>query len=274
MIYLLLAIICSAMVAITMRIGKTYCKNEYSMLVVNYVCCTIFAVITTGAGGFALEKTSISLGITQGVLYLVSLIAYQYNIKSNGVVLSTTFMKLGVLVPTLAAIFLFGEQPTWVELVGVVLSITAIIYINMEKGTGQVPFKKALIILLVLGGTTDIMAKVYEQYGNASFKNQFIFYTFATAMILCIAFARYNKQGLERNDILCGIAIGVPNFFCAVFLLRALSFVLATIAYSTYSVATIACTTIAGVIFFKEKLSKRQIVGLAIILVALVCLNF
>ncbi|MDO4522784.1 MAG: SMR family transporter [Eubacteriales bacterium] len=274
MIYLVLAVLSSALVAITMRIGKKFCHNNLSMLAVNYIFCTVFAALNTGAANFRIEKSSIGLGIIQGILYLTGFILYQYNIQKNGVVLSATFMKLGVLVPTLASIFLFKEQPTALQILGVGLSIFAIVFINYEKGTQRFHLKKALIILLIVGGMTDIMAKVYEQYGDPMRKEQFIFYTFLVAMILCIALAGYKKEKITKNDILCGIVIGIPNYFSAIFLLRAVHYVLATIAYSTYSVATIACTTIAGVLFFKEKLSKRQMLGLMVILTALVCLNF
>jgi len=45
------------------------------------------------------------------------------------------------------------------------------------------------------------------------------------------------------------------------------------VVYPTYSVATIVLVTLAGVVFFRERLGKRQWIGLAAILVALVLLN-
>lgn len=273
MIYLLLAVLSSALVAITMRISKKYCENDISMLAINYACCTILATLFMGVGNFEFERSSIALGVLQGIMYLASFIIYQYNINKNGVVLSATFMKLGVLVPTLAAIFFFHEKPTIIQLFGVALAIFAIIFINYEKGDEKVSLKKSLIILLIGGGLTDFMAKIYEEVGSAQHKNQFIFYTFFVAMILGAAMAKYKGEKLTRNDVLCGIIVGVPNYFSAFFLLRAVHYIIATIAYSTYSVATIACTTLAGVILFREHLSRKQFIGLGVILVALICLN-
>ena len=45
------------------------------------------------------------------------------------------------------------------------------------------------------------------------------------------------------------------------------------IAYPTYSVAAIVMVTLVGVIFFKEKLSRRQILSMFMIFAALVLLN-
>ena len=47
----------------------------------------------------------------------------------------------------------------------------------------------------------------------------------------------------------------------------------AVIAYPTYSAGTIVMVTIVGMVFFKEKLGKRKLISLAIILAALVLLN-
>jgi len=75
------------------------------------------------------------------------------------------------------------------------------------------------------------------------------------------------------KDVLFGVMLGVPNFFSCRFLLKSLSAVPAVIAYPTYSVAAVVVVTMAGVIAFKEKLSKKQWLSLGMILVALVLLN-
>ena len=47
----------------------------------------------------------------------------------------------------------------------------------------------------------------------------------------------------------------------------------AVIAYPTFSVGTILTVTLAGFLLFKERLSRRQWIALAIILCALALLN-
>lgn len=273
MIYLILAILSSTFVALTMRYGESHCKNKISMLAINYVLCTVCALIQTGPKNLCVESGSIGLGTIQGILYLSGFLLFQYNINKNGVVLSSTFMKLGVLVPTLAAIFVFREMPTILQIIGIVLSIASILLINLEKGTSQATFKMGLVILLIVGGMTDIMAKIYSEYGIDEHKDQFIFFTFLTALVLITIICFGKKQSLAKEDVLCGLLIGVPNYFSAVFLLRAVQHVMATIAYPTYSVSTIVCTTMGGILFFKEKITKRQAIAIVIILVAVVMLN-
>ena len=277
MISLILAIISSALISIIMRVSSDKIKANRSMLAMNYLVC-----LTLGAGYakyhiFPVNETGFSvtlgLGIISGILFLVSFILFQVNTQKNGVVLSAIFMKLGLLVPIVMSIVLFGELPTSVQAIGFCIAVAAIIGINYQKDDGNSKFSMGLIFLLLVGGSADVMAKIYEEYGTLALSDLFLFYTFAVAFILCVGVVIWNKERLGIAEFLYGALIGIPNFFSSKFLITALKDVPAVIAYPTYSVATILIVTLAGVLIFKETLSKRQWYALIAILVALVLLN-
>lgn len=277
MIYLLLAIISSALVSIVMRLSTDKVKGNIAMLSVNYLVCMCLAAGFTGFGRLVPESSglgkTLGLGAVNGVLYLASFVLFQVNVKRNGVVLASTFMKLGLLVPMVLSVFLFGEMPGAVQIIGFVLAVAAILLINLEKDDSGKGFKFGLVILLLCGGTADAMSKVFEEVGNTALSQQFLLYTFVTALVLCAGLMLYKKQKIGKSELIYGALIGIPNFFSAKFLLKSLETVDAVIAYPTFSVATILAVTLAGVLAFKEKLGKRQWAALGIILVALVLLN-
>ncbi len=277
MFYLILAIVSSALISIIMRLSSDKITANRSMLAMNYLIC-----LTLGAGYakfnlFPVNETGFSitfgLGIISGILFLVSFILFQVNTKKNGVVLSAIFMKLGLLVPIVMSIILFGEMPTAVQVIGFFIAIIAIIGINYQKDDATSKFSMGLILLLLVGGSADVMAKIYEEYGTLALSDLFLFYTFAVAFILCVGVVIWKKERPGKAEFLYGAIIGIPNFFSSKFLIAALKDVPAVIAYPTYSVATILIVTLAGVFLFKETLSKRQWYALAAILVALVLLN-
>ena len=277
MVYLILAICSSALISIIMRLSTDKVSGGVSMLVMNYLMCLIMSVGYAGVGSLfpndpALPAT-LGMGAIHGVLYLAGFVLFQINVKQNGVVLPAIFMKLGLLVPMAASVCFFGEMPNLNQIVGFVIAVAAIILINFEKEQSVVRFKAGLILLLLAGGTADVMSKVFEELGNTALSNQFLFYTFLVAFLLCAGLVLYKKEHIGKNEVIYGLIIGVPNFFSAKFLLKALESVAAVIAYPTYSVATILTVTVAGVLFFKEKLGKRQWLAVAVILVALVLLN-
>ena len=275
--YLILAVAASALVSVIMRLSSQRVAHNIAMLTMNYLMCTVvsaayvgFTALLPRADGL---PAALSMGAIHGALYLISFVLLQSNIKKNGVVLSATFMKLGLLVPMAASVLFFGEMPSVAQLLGFAMAIAAIFLINREKDSGAARSVGGLLLLLLCGGCGDVMAKVFEQFGEAALSGQFLFYTFTAALTLCFLLMLYHKQHPGKAEIFWGILIGVPNFFSAKFLLRALDTVPAVIAYPTYSVATLLVITLAGVLLFRERLDRRQWLALGIILAALALLN-
>lgn len=277
MISLLLAILSSAAISIIMRISSDKVGGNLSMLAVNYlICLTLgagyagFAIVTPDVPGFPL---TVGLGILNGVLFLVSFMLLQHSTHKNGIVLSSVFMKLGLLVPIVLSVFLFQEYPTWLQLAGFAVAVGAIVVINLKKDTQAKGLGVGLILLLLIGGSGDAMAKVFEEVGPAALSDQFLFYTFATAFLLCTILVIWKRQWPTGKAVLFGVLIGIPNFFSSKFLLGALAELPAVVVYPTFSVATILVVTLVGVLVFREKLSKHQWAAVAAILAALVMLN-
>lgn len=277
MIYLLLAIASTSLVAIVMRISGKYLKSNLGMTFFNYVVCSAMASLYSGAGNL-FPKTeglqlTLGLGIFTGVIYLIGLLLTQFNIQKNGVVLSTIFQKLGLVVQVLMSIILFGERPVLIQIIGIVICLIAVVMINFEKGQTAISFKLGLVLLVFVSGFCDGMSKVQEELGNPALSEHFLFYTFSAALILCAVLLIKKREKINWKDVVFGVMLGVPNFFSCRFLLKSLSEVPAVIAYPTYSVAAVVVVTLAGVVAFKEKLSKRQWVSLGMILAALILLN-
>ncbi len=279
MIYLILAFCSSALISIVMRFGENRIQNNISTLAVNYLMCLLLSfVYSVGYGSITVPlpsgRMTVILGLLSGVFYIASFILYQHNIYRNGVLMSSTFMKLGVLVPTTIAIIAFGERPGILQIAGICLAVASIIIVNggsSESATVTSP--KALVLLLLVGGSGDAMSKFYEELGKPEFSSQYLLYTFAAALILCTITALLRGQKLSGNDILFGCMIGIPNYYSARFLLMSLSYVPAMIAYPAYSVCTIILVGAAGVLLFHEKISSRQWLGVAIVIVSMILLN-
>jgi len=264
------------MVSITMRASEKYITNKMAMFMSNYAICIALSAafldwknVSAGLGMPALV-----LGVISGVLYLVSFIFLKYNMQHNGIVLSSTFMKLGVLIPTVMAVVVFHEMPKWTQVLGIAISVFAIIMVHFEKEALQESNKKIwLLLLLVLSGFTDSMANIYEQVGKAEGKDGYLLITFFVAFLLAAMLAFREKNKMTRKDLVFGMLIGIPNYFSARFLLLALGSVDAVLVYPMYSVATIIVITLAGVFAFREQISKKKAIALGMIVVAVCLLN-
>ena len=276
MIYLVLAFCSSALVSVGMRSSDSKVKNSLGMLTVNYIVCSLLAAMESGFDVLPREAglgQALALGILNGGFYLGGFLLLRRNITRSGVVLSSTFMKLGLLVTMVISILFFGEKPGLPQILGFALAVTAIVLINGVPGKGSGAFRPGLLLLMFTGGMCDGMSKVFEELGAPALSEQFLLYTFFTAMVLCLALAGWKKQLPGKWEWLFGILIGVPNFYACRFLLMSLSRVPGVIAYPVYAVAGIALVSVAGVVLFRERLTRRQWIALGIILAALVLLN-
>ena len=277
MLNLILAICSSALIAVIMRLSSHRAKAGKTMLAANYLICLLLAAVYSGFQRLFPNTdtlpTALGLGSLNGALYLGGFVLMQQNVKKNGVVLSSIFTKLGLLVPILLSVFLFGEVPTWLQVPGFVVAIAAIVLINLQKGSKSTTSVGSLLLLLLVTGSADAMSKIFEEVGDPALSDPFLFYTFAVAFLLCVVLVIVSKEKPDLTSVLFGIVIGIPNFFSAKFLLRSLADLPAVVVYPSFSIATMLLTTLIGVFFFKERLVKRQWLALAGIIAALFLLN-
>lgn len=265
MIYLFLAILSSASISICMRFSKSYVKNEMGLLAINYLVCILCA--TLYIKDFSISSSGF-LGLINGFFYWISFVLFHQSIQKNGLILSSAFQKLGILIPTLVTICIFKELNSWIQLLGVFLSILCIFLLQSSSTKQEIHSFSLLCLLLVFNGSADAMAKIFERVGQND--ELFLWITFVVAFFLCL---RSNQTKITKYEIGFGILIGIPNYFSAKFLLKSLYSLSALIVYPSYSVFTIFVVSCFGLLIFKEKISKKQFGVLIGFLFSLFLLN-
>lgn len=278
MLFLITAIICSSGVALTLRYSGKHEKSSHMTLTANYVVSALLCLV------FMTEKKlvpvtpdmriALYLGLINGALYLVTLIINRVNIEKNGTPLTASFSHLGVLIPTLLSIIVFGDQPNGLQWFGVFMAVTAIIIINLPTtNEKRIPFPIGLILLFVGGGCADMMSKVFEHFKIPDCDSLFLFYTFFVALILCVIWGLFKKEPFAFRDIIYGVVLGGFNYSSTMFLLKAVLVLPAFLVYPVYSVGVIVFINLVNRFFLKETITRRQYLGMALICVALVFLN-
>lgn len=278
MIYLLLAIVCSAAMTLFLKGFRPEKTNRYAIILGNYVTCIIvgFLMLKDKAQVLHPAGTTLLYGIIGGILFVFTLVIMQRSIEKNGAILSSAFSRLGLVIPLLMSIALFGEQPKPVQYLGILIVLVAVWIINGQKKDR--PASILLLILVLLGsGLADGMAKIFNQLGDRAQDALYILLVFLTAGLITVVLLlnEYKKTGKpgRARDYLAGIAVGIPNYFSSSLLLRSLASLPAFIAYSVFSVGTVLFITLFSMVVFKEKPGKYQLIGLGLIVVSLVLLN-
>lgn len=276
MLFLILSILSSALVSVIMRLSNNHVQHNLGMLTVNYIVCSVLA----GAfcNSFRVLPTvqpveTMAFGLVNGVLFLAGFVLIQMNIRKNGVVLSSIFQKLGLLVTMVVSVVCYHEMPSASQGAGFLLALAAIFVMNYQKDGANVGSRAALFAMLLACGCADAMSKVFAESGPVGQDAQFLFYTFFTAIFLCWALMAKKGQRIGLPELVYGTLIAIPNFFATKFLLKALGSLSAVIVYPVYSVGSILTVTVAGILLFHERPTKRQYIAIGIILVALILLN-
>lgn len=277
---LILAVLCSAAVSVMLRIGETRTKGMYARFAMNYLCAAVLAFAVLWSGGEVPEqpdRVTLTLGGLQGVLYLGSFVVLQKSIGRNGVILSATFAKLGVVIPMLFSVLIFREMPSILQWCGFILACGAIWIIQtdgekIDGSTGE-RGRFLLLILLAASGVTDSLSKVFEETGRQEQDAVFLLITFIIALLISVGLMVRNRERFGKNEILYGCLVGIPNYGSVYFLLHALNDMPAILVYPAYSVGTILTVSLIGAAVFREMPGKRKWTGLGVILLALALLN-
>lgn len=270
MFYLLAAIACSACVSIAMRWSEGHVSNSMGLLVINYLTCSLCAFCFCHT--FAIDSASFLCGGIMGVLLVAGLALLQYNIHRHGVIVSSLYTRLGVIVPILFSILFFQELPTWTQAIGIGFAIVSILYFSHQKQQ-TVTFGLSLLILLIANGSCDAMNKVFEVVGDPIYNSQFLLIAFVCAMVFAFVLLTIKKEKIQGKELFFGLLVGIPNYFSARFLLYALQEVEAVIAYPTYSVFTIIVITLFGWLIWKERLTRQTLCGMTGIILSIALMN-
>ncbi len=289
MLYLLLAVISSASIALVFKALDSLGGNRYGVIIGNYLTCIVISLIMTGGPAAIVNAAPVTYlcGAVGGILFVLGLVFMQSSVAANGATLTSAFGKLGVMVPLAFSFLIFREQPEIIQVVGIVIALAALVLINSpDKDTpGSASsedevktYSFALLILTFLGnGLADSMSKVFEQAGPRSDDKVFISIIFCVAAVISafLAYREYRITGfpIRPKELLAGVAVGVPNYFCSYFLLASVTRLPSFLVYPVFSTGTIVVVMLVSTLLFKERPTKKQMAGIFMILLALVLLN-
>ncbi|MDD4541880.1 MAG: SMR family transporter [Eubacteriales bacterium] len=302
MLYLLLAIICSSSIALIFKYADNSGADRYVVTSANYLTAfliSLFMILSRGLlSGIEKEQAfadefsnllarqagvlspyssviwGLIVGSIAGVFFCLSFIYYQESVQKNGVSITGTVAKLGIVIPVLFSIFIWKEMPTTIQWLGIVLALVSILILNLSpRSLEKLDIRVSLILLFLFGGLAEFSNKVYQQYGLNEYKDFFLFAVFLVAFLLSAFYVRKKEAKIKGKDVLIGCAVGIPNLFSSYFLILSLDTVAASIAYPIFSAGAIVLINLGGYLIFKERISRKNKLAIALTIVALVLLS-
>ncbi len=270
MAYLILSILCSAIIANYLKF-LSHRKNIcfLTIFLANYVVAAILSFILDKTPIVQTDRFDLVIGAVAGVLLITCFLIYRKSIDVSGLALSVSAMRASLMVPVLMSLMWFGEKlPIW-NYSGIVLVLVAFWVLGQKR---QVHGLGWIVALFVSAGVMDSFFKFYKVFGAHS-ASHFLVIGFSCAFLATLFIILVMKKPIPLRSFLWGLLLGVPNQLTAYFFMKSLDAIPATFAYPMRAASVVLLCVGSDILFWKLRINVRQAIGYGIILLGIVLLN-
>jgi drug/metabolite transporter (DMT)-like permease len=285
LIYLVLSIIISSLLFVIFKLFDVFKINTLQAIVVNYVIALSFGLATSNTSVSIIEipKQSWFLGaFCLGFLFISIFNIMGITAQRNGLSVASVAGKMSVVIPIIFGIIVYNEGVGFVKIIGILLALVAVYLSSAKSDTNPVKFKNLLfpLLLFVGSGVLDTGLKYVETTSVSEGEEpMFLATIFGCAFILgifvVITQMINGKFKFQWKNILGGIVLGVPNYYSMEFLLKAFKTdIESSTLFTINNVGIVILTTVFALLFFKEKLIKKNVIGIALAVISILLVSF
>jgi drug/metabolite transporter (DMT)-like permease len=287
MIFLVLAILASALIPVLFR-GFADWRVQVSWAIpINYLSCVLIGGIWRGQQVEVvnlLREPWLWLALLQGVILAVNFFLLAYTAQRAGVSVAALASRLSVAIPSILAFLLYRDTLTIVKLAGLCAALLSLYLctISSDRTAPATSFTTRFLPLLVFFtfGCYFVVIKYAQAHylGEASFHFYVMagfLFAFLSSLMICLARGLLTKSQVRLLDIVAGLLLGAVNYVAVYALVKALALEgwQSSQLLPIYSVGVIGISSLLAVLLFSERLSRQKRIGLAVGVVAVVLLN-
>jgi len=290
-IFLIVSILFFVSIFLIFRIFDYYKINNPQAIIVNYAIASLVS--------FFFYKGDIPLttaytlnwfpyAAALGVLFMLSFLLFAISTQKAGIAITSVASKMSVLIPVFLGAYLYEyETLNTVKIVGLILSIASFYLIFKKEKTENFDIKTIILpflIFLFSGANDSLLKYIREMFFKSSeinldheilFMGSLFTVSFISGLLILGTITFIKKEKIEFKTIIAGTILGVINFFSALTMFKAMAHFESSFFFPVFNVSIVGLSTLIGIIFFKEKLSRINKIGtvLALITILLLALN-
>lgn len=278
MLSLILATLFSASFAMIVRYAQGRRCNMWAVGAINYAVASLFNLALQAAQGSLVPSASTAwIGISAGVSYVLAYFVLFKLMALRGVAISTSVTRLAVLIPVLASIIIWHEQPTLYQSLGSLLALSSLPLLGFRRPPeGSQVDRRAiayLVALFLLNGYNLVAVRLFRETDLPGESALFLGILFGTAAIVAITAWYTHRENTTVKDLLPGAALGMVNALANLAVVAALRQLPGFLVFPFHSAVGLAITVIAARLIWKEHVSRQEAIGIAITLLAAVLIN-
>jgi drug/metabolite transporter (DMT)-like permease len=290
MFYLIAGIIANVLIFLSFRTFSIYRIDNIQAIVVNYVVCVLLGLLVLGDIS-ALQSIELSsawswMATFIGLLLVMGFYAATQTAQKMGVSITSVASKVSMVFPILFSLFILkidSKQFSVFNYLGMFLAVFSIYLGSLRKGNPESLHLSTLAMFMlplavfVIGGLIDISLN-FSNYKLLNEENQTVFpiVLFGSAAVIGAVFALFQKKRFEVKSLVGGFYLGVSNYLSLYFVLKALTVFEnnGAVFYPIYNVGIILLSSFLAMLFFKERLSGTNFLGLGLSILALFLLSY
>ncbi len=238
------------------------------------------------SGGFHVDfPPSLYLYSTAFALcYFLAALCYLLAISVGSLAVTSLIISYATIVPALFGLIFLNEPVSVFLLVGLVFLGISLLLINSTQKGGHHSISLKWIFFLSLAfignSGTGILQKMQGITYDGLYKNEFLVMAFFLAALASLVIALFKeKKQIVYNlktgglfGVMCGLLSGVINLFVSILSDPSRSMP-ASIMFPLISAGGIICSVLVARYVFKEKLTKRQLVGFCFGILSVILLS-
>ncbi len=207
---------------------------------------------------------------------------YTRALSEGNVSVAVMLVNFGMLVPILLSCILYGDRPSAFRIIGICLTVLSFA-VTVKRGTGKSEKRYLAFALLamLLNGASLSVQKLYGKAELGGSRFSFVAVSYLCCALLSAAvYGFLSLHGKKKTfkvtklPILAALGAGAALACYLALNTYAAGVIDGSFHYPAHSGGSILLSTLAGVMIFRDKLSKRQIAACALGLCAIVLMNF
>ena len=287
MLYLVASILLSVMLLLNFRIFPRFAINTTQAIVFNYPICFLTGLLLMPAGqSFSIDfgQTWTWMSLALGVGFIITFLLSGASTQRSGITATSLANNLSLVIPVTFSLLVLGGGKVFdgFNYFGLVLALVAVglsTYKAPEGGTTsrtRTGIWLPVAVFLMYGLTNTLINYMNVKYITQA--NQTIPVTLTMVLGAVVAGLVFlavrllqGKERVEGRNLLAAISLGIPNFLSFYTLLLALSAFggNGAFVYPVYNIGVILVSALMAALFFKEKLSLLNKVGLVLAVLAI-----
>jgi len=252
--------------------------NTLQAITFNYLFAAVTGYIMMGNGATFESITSkpwLYLSIVASTFFILTFFLFAQSTEKAGVSITAISSKMSVILPVAAGFIWFHDTLSAYKLIGIVLGLSSFYFIFYTDNKMRIDRKYILLplVLLIGNGINDTLVKYIQFNFLRGDEDIFIVVVFTNSLIIGGIYLLIRliakKESLHLKSVLFGLLLGAINFFGAYTFLKSMALYQASFLFPVVNVSVVVLSSMAGIIAFKEKFSKLNIIGLAMAIISI-----